>query len=79
MSQDTMMMPGDGQRIAQKSAGAAMKSATNLLLDAERTARLRDHQAEGAALASVAQGWISAAGAIMRLADQGVYVELEGS
>jgi hypothetical protein len=73
------MMTGEGRLTAQESAGAAIKSATGLLVEAERTARLRGSEAsaEGAALASVAQGWISMAGEIMRLADQGVYIELE--
>lgn len=80
----TGMMPGEGWKIAGTSAGIAMKSGTALLVDAEKTTRLRRHgnhdpQAEGAALASVARGWIEAAEAIVRLAEQGVYVELEGS
>ena len=80
----TGMPPGVGNEIAARSADSAMKSATALLVEAEKTSRLRrrgneDPQAEGAALASVARGWIEMAETISKLADRGIYVDQEGS
>jgi hypothetical protein len=76
------MLPGEGWQIAGRSAGMALKSGTVLLIEAEKTAMLRprpesDTAGQAAALASVGRGWIETAEAIVRLAKEGVYVELE--